>query len=64
MISAGLHIFILENNAALLPYEITIVATQEQKDAVLWVVVRHKIDYKFTAHLGDTILRKRGRELQ
>ena len=31
-------------------------ATQVQKETVAWVVVRHEIDYKFSARLGDSII--------
>lgn len=30
--------------------------TDEQREAILWVVVRHEIDYKQAAHLGDSIV--------
>ncbi|CAL67226.1 acyl-CoA thioesterase [Christiangramia forsetii] len=30
-------------------------ASEEQKSTVIWVVVRHEIDYKKEAFLGDTI---------
>jgi acyl-CoA thioester hydrolase len=31
-------------------------ATPEQQEAVAWVVVRHEIDYKSSARLGDEII--------
>lgn len=30
--------------------------TPEQQDALIWVVVRHEIDYKHPARLGDSII--------
>jgi len=31
-------------------------ATQVQQEAVAWVVVRHEIDYKYPARLGDRLI--------
>ena len=31
-------------------------ATEAQKGNILWVVTRHEIDYKHSAHLGDEIV--------
>ena len=31
-------------------------ASETLKAAILWVVVRHEIDYKYSARLGDTVL--------
>ena len=32
------------------------VASAADQEKLLWIVVRHEIDYKQAAHLGDTIL--------
>lgn len=31
-------------------------ATEQEKESVIWVVVRHEIDYRSPARLGDTII--------
>lgn len=34
----------------------SVLATEEEKNTLLWVVVRHEIDYKRPALAGDTII--------
>jgi acyl-CoA thioester hydrolase len=33
-----------------------VLASQEEKTRLLWVVIRHEIDYKRSAHLGEEIV--------